>query len=96
MSSPSPVLAVVLFVQTRGMDSVVAAGAGFLLAVLWFDLMFDVQVLRRGAGGAVLALAAARAADARLGRRDARLTTATRRIPVAAGPIDCVELIDGD
>jgi len=26
------------------------AGAGFLLAVLWFDLMFDVQVLRhRGA-----------------------------------------------
>jgi ER membrane protein SH3 len=28
----------------------VTAGAGFLLAVLWFDLMFDVQVLRhRGA-----------------------------------------------
>lgn len=27
------------------MRSVVAAGAGFLLAVLWFDLMFDVQVL---------------------------------------------------
>jgi hypothetical protein len=26
----------------------VAAGAGFLLAVLWFDLMFDVQVLGRG------------------------------------------------
>ena len=27
----------------------VTAGAGFLLAVLWFDLMFDVQVLgRRG------------------------------------------------
>ena len=25
-----------------------SAGAGFLLAVLWFDLMFDVQVLRRG------------------------------------------------
>jgi hypothetical protein len=24
----------------------VTAGAGFLLAVLWFDLMFDVQVLR--------------------------------------------------
>lgn len=28
------------------MNSLVAAGAGFLLAVLWFDLMFDVQVLR--------------------------------------------------
>lgn len=26
----------------------VAACAGFLLAVLWMDLMFDVQVLRRG------------------------------------------------
>jgi hypothetical protein len=25
----------------------VTAGAGFLLAVLWFDLMFDVQVRRR-------------------------------------------------
>jgi hypothetical protein len=28
----------------------VTAGAGFLLAVLWFDLMFDVQVLRRRGG----------------------------------------------
>jgi hypothetical protein len=28
----------------------VAAGASFLLAVLWFDLMFDVQVHGRGAG----------------------------------------------
>jgi hypothetical protein len=29
----------------------VTAGGGFLLAVLWFDLMFDVQVLRhRGRG----------------------------------------------
>jgi Ca2+/Na+ antiporter len=30
----------------------VAGGAGFLLAVLWFDLMFDVQVLRRAPAGA--------------------------------------------
>ena len=28
------------------MNAFVAGGAGFLLAVLWFDLMFDVQVLR--------------------------------------------------
>ena len=28
------------------MNSLVAGGAGFLLAVLWFDLMFDVQALR--------------------------------------------------
>ena len=27
------------------MNAFVAAGASFLLAVLWFDLMFDVQVL---------------------------------------------------
>ncbi len=29
------------------MQAFAAAGAGFLLAVLWFDLMFDVQVLRQ-------------------------------------------------
>jgi hypothetical protein len=29
------------------MNAFVAAGAGFLLAVLWFDLMFDVQVIGR-------------------------------------------------
>src|ERR671929_1665071 len=28
------------------MTASVTAGAGFLLAVLWFDLMFDVQTLR--------------------------------------------------
>jgi hypothetical protein len=28
----------------------VTAGAGFLLAVLWFDLMFDVQVIGRAPG----------------------------------------------
>jgi len=32
------------------MNAFVAAGAGFLLAVLWFDLMFDVQVRRHGDG----------------------------------------------
>ena len=30
------------------MHAVAAAGAGFLMAVLWFDLMFDVQALRGG------------------------------------------------
>ena len=30
------------------MSSCAAAGAAFLLAVLWFDLMFDVQVLGHG------------------------------------------------
>ena len=32
------------------MTAFVAGGAGFLLAVLWFDLMFDVQALRRRSG----------------------------------------------
>jgi hypothetical protein len=32
------------------MRPVLAASAGFLLAVLWFDLMFDVQVLRQPEG----------------------------------------------
>jgi hypothetical protein len=31
------------------MHTVIAAGAGFLAAVLWFDLMFDVQARRAGA-----------------------------------------------
>ena len=32
------------------MNAFVTAGAGFLAAVLWFDLMFDVQALRSGDG----------------------------------------------
>lgn len=32
------------------MNAFVAAGAGFLTAVLWFDLMFDVQVLGQPQG----------------------------------------------
>jgi hypothetical protein len=30
------------------MPAIAAAGSGFLVAVLWFDLMFDVQVRQRG------------------------------------------------
>ena len=32
------------------MNAFVTAGAGFLLAVLWFDLMFDVQAIGRREG----------------------------------------------
>jgi hypothetical protein len=32
------------------MSAFTVAGAGFLIAVLWFDLMFDVQVLGEGDG----------------------------------------------
>jgi hypothetical protein len=31
-------------------NALVSAGAGFLLAVLWFDLMFDVQAIARSEG----------------------------------------------
>jgi hypothetical protein len=31
---------------TMLLSQIIAAGAGFLIAVLWFDLMFDVQVIR--------------------------------------------------
>jgi hypothetical protein len=37
--------------------TVAAAGGGFLLAVLWLDLMFDVQVSRRGVASPEEALA---------------------------------------
>ncbi len=43
------------------MTAVATAGAGFLLAVLWFDLMFDVQLLggdRREPDEAVASIAA--------------------------------------
>lgn len=54
------------------MNAFVAAGAGFLLAVLWFDLMFDVQAAGRG-GGEV-----PEAALASIAAYYARVTTAAR------------------
>jgi hypothetical protein len=36
------------------MSALATAGAGFLLAVLWMDLMFDVQVLRHRGGAQTL------------------------------------------
>jgi hypothetical protein len=54
------------------MIAFVTAGGGFLLAVLWFDLMFDVQVLRAGEGELPEAVLASIAAYY------ARVTTAAR------------------
>ena len=54
------------------MSAFVTAGAGFLLAVLWFDLMFDVQVIGRGSGEL------AEAALASIAHYYARVTTAAR------------------
>jgi hypothetical protein len=53
-------------------NAFVAAGAGFLLAVLWFDLMFDVQV--RGHGDGVLP----EGVLASIATYYARVTTASR------------------
>lgn len=38
--------------ETGSVHAFAAAGGGFLLAVLWFDLMFDVQVARAPTGAA--------------------------------------------
>jgi hypothetical protein len=54
-------------------NAFVAAGGGFLLAVLWFDLMFDVQARRDGAGTDVPEVALASIAA-----YYARVTTAAR------------------
>ena len=53
------------------MSAFITAGAGFLLAVLWFDLMFDVQV--RGSRGTV-----PEDALASIAAYYARVTTAAR------------------
>lgn len=57
------------------MDAVVIGGAGFLLAVLWFDLMFDVQV--RGHRGEVLPEAVL-----------ASISTYYRRVTTDAAPMN--------
>jgi hypothetical protein len=53
-------------------NAFVAAGAGFLVAVLWFDLMFDVQVAAHRTGALPEAVLASIAAYY------ARVTTAAR------------------
>jgi hypothetical protein len=54
------------------LNAIAAAGAGFLLCVLWFDLMFDVQALRAPGGELSEAVLASVAAYY------ARVTTAAR------------------
>ncbi len=55
------------------MNAFVSAGSGFLLAVLWFDLMFDVQARQSGPAGEVPEPALASIAS-----YYARVTTAAR------------------
>lgn len=79
------------------MTAFVTAGAGFLLAVLWFDLMFDVQALRLRDGELPESVVASTAAYYR------RVTTAARPMnrliaAVMAGTIVViiVQLVQGD
>src|SRR5436190_24399631 len=79
------------------MTAFVVGGAGFLLAVLWFDLMFDVQALRRRAGDLPEDVLASTAAYYR------RVTTAARPMnrlvaAVMLGTIVAivVQLVEGD
>jgi hypothetical protein len=79
------------------MNTVAAAGAGFLLCVLWFDLMFDVQALRAPAGALPEPVLASIAAYY------ARVTTAARPmnrlialVMVATLAAIVVEIVRGD
>src|SRR2546421_3844227 len=79
------------------MTAFVTGGAGFLLAVLWFDLMFDVQALRRRAGDLPEDVLASTAAYYR------RVTTAARPMNrLGAAPMlgaivaIVVQLVGGD
>jgi hypothetical protein len=59
-------------------NAFVAAGAGFLLAVLWFDLMFDVQAAGRRSGEGDEPGELPEAALASIASYYARVTTAAR------------------
>src|SRR5438445_13706783 len=79
------------------MTAFVTGGAGFLLAVLWFDLMFDVQALRRRTGDLPEDVLASTAGYYR------RVTTAARPMNrlVALGMLGTivavgVQLVQGD
>jgi ER membrane protein SH3 len=74
----------------------VAAGAGFLVAVLWFDLMFDVQVTSHRAGvlpEAVLASIAAYYVRVTTAARPMNRLVATVMLGTLAAIV--VEIVDG-
>ena len=74
-----------------------SSGAGFLLAVLWFDLMFDVQVLRHRGRDVPEGALASIAAYYR------RVTTGARPMNLLVGAVMAatlvaivVQIVDGD
>jgi hypothetical protein len=77
----------------------VTAAAGFLLAVLWFDLMFDVQVLDRGSRSGQLpedALASISAYYARVTTRARPMNRLIAAVMVATLAAIVVQLGKGD
>ncbi|MGH6966649.1 MAG: hypothetical protein ACREE0_19385 [Phenylobacterium sp.] len=79
------------------MHAVISAGAGFLIAVLWFDLMFDVQARRGGATAPPEALASISAYYRRVTTEAgamSRLVSAAMLLVVAAIVIEIVRGTD--
>lgn len=78
------------------MEAFACAGAGFLAAVVWFDLMFDVQVLRHPHGDVPEPVLASIAAYYRRVTTDARpmnLLVAFAMVGTVAAVV--VEVVDG-
>jgi hypothetical protein len=79
------------------MHAVISAGAGFLIAVLWFDLMFDVQARQGGETAPPQALASISAYYRRVtteARRMSRLVSATMLAVVAAIVLEIIRGAD--
>lgn len=79
------------------MHAVISAGAGFLIAVLWFDLMFDVQARQGGETAPPEALASISAYYRRVtteARGMSRLISATMLAVVAAIVIEIIRGAD--
>jgi hypothetical protein len=79
------------------MHAVISAGAGFLIAVLWFDLMFDVQARRGGETAPPEALASISAYYRRVtteARGMSRLISAVMLAVVAAIVIEIIRGAD--
>ena len=77
----------------RAMTAFVTAGAGFLLAVLWFDLMFDVQARREPGDEALASISAYYARVTTAARPMNRLVAAAMVATLAAV---VVQLTSGD
>jgi hypothetical protein len=77
-------------------NAFVAAGAGFLLAVLWFDLMFDVQARRDEAELPEPVLASIAAYYARVTTASRPMNRLVAAVMLATLAAIVIEIADGD